>query len=152
MCQYYVFACTYSYITITLSNLTEWKSGYKDSYTVSSDHPGHLDPLMGIYRKVPDEQQNGNPVFKNVLSNFYMFYDGLYLILFILMYKAWKVCNSESGGYSNWMIGTDYRLSFGLVQSSKTGVEIQRQGWVVFNGGQWIKNETLTIIGKNLPD
>ena len=86
--QYYVFACTYSYITIILSNLTEWKSGFQDSYTVSSDHPGHLDPLMGIYRKVPGEQQNGKPVFKNVLSNFYMFYDGLYLILFILMYKA----------------------------------------------------------------
>ena len=56
--------------------------------------------------------------------------------------------NLESGGYSNWMIGPDQKLSSGLIQSSKTGVEIQRQGWVVFIGGQWTRDETLTIIGK----
>ena len=69
------------YVTLTISDLIEWKSGYQDSYTVRSDDPGYLDPLMGVYRKVLDEQHNGKPVFKNALSNFFMFYDGLYLII-----------------------------------------------------------------------
>ena len=111
------------------------ESNYPSNITVSSTSIKVKDPygiVLGLYRKVPNLEIRGKPVWKHVLIDWYLFNDD---------YKVWR-------------LGQDYRQNNGIIHSTPIGeLSFIRTQWFYLSGSnglyEWLQDDSISVVGSH---
>ena len=106
---------------------------YPDNVTVSSTSiKVQFGFVFGLYRKVPNLEIRGKPVWKHVLIGLYLF----------------------NNDYKVWRLGQDYRQNNGIIHSTPIGeLSFNRTQWFYLSGSnglyEWLQDESISVVGSH---
>jgi len=89
--------------------------------------------ILGIYKRIPDIENNGKPVWKHYLKHFYLYYDVI----------------------SKWMIGPEYTKTLAMIINKNLGpVPLQDSQWLYLNWTNYEFDDSLKFTegGSSYPE